>query len=252
MTITPMTITAAEALATMRALPLRPVTDLLAPGPILLLAPHPDDESLGCGGLLAAAAATETPPFVLVLTDGTGSHPNSRAYPAPKLRAARQREAQHAIAALGLPPGNIAFLGLRDTESPIAGPAFDAAVTAVAALAMRTGATTLLAPWQHDPHCDHESAHLIATAAAREARLHHLAYPVWGWTLPPELPLPGPPPTGIRIDISPHLPQKRAAIAAHRTQHSGAIIDDPSGFTLPPGFLSLFDNPYETYLDVQA
>lgn len=242
----------ADALATMRALPVRPASDLLAPGPVLLLAPHPDDESLGCGGLLAEAAASGTPPFVLVLTDGTGSHPNSRAFPAPKLRAARQREAQDAIAALGLPPDRIAFLGLRDTESPVTGPAFDAAVTAVASLAMRCGAATLLSPWQHDPHCDHESAHLIGVAAARDAGLRHLAYPVWGWTLPPDMPLPGPALTGCRIDVSARLPQKRAAIAAHRTQHAGTIIDDPGGFTLPPGFLSLFDGPYETYLDVAS
>lgn len=239
-----------EAWAAMRALPIRPAADILAAGPLLVLAPHPDDESLGCGGLLAEAAASPTPPFVLVLTDGTGSHPNSRAYPAPRLRAARQREAQDAIAALGLPPDHIGFLGLRDTESPIAGPAFEAAVTAIASLAMRIGAVTLLAPWQHDPHCDHESAHLMGVAAAAEAGLRHFAYPVWGWTLPPDMPLPGPLPTGMRIDISAQLSRKRAAIAAHRTQHGGTITDDPGGFTLPPGFLSLFDGPYETVLTV--
>ena len=241
-----------DALAAMRALPIRPASDLLAPGPLLVLASHPDDESLGCGGLLAEAAASPTPPFVLVLTDGTGSHPNSRAYPAPRLRAARQREAQNAIAALGLGPDRIAFFGLRDTESPVSGPAFDAAVTAIASLAMRLGAATLLSPWQHDPHCDHESAHLMGVAAAEEAGLRHFAYPVWGWTLPPDMPLQFPLPTGMRIDISGHLDRKRAAIAAHRTQHTGTIIDDPGGFTLPAGFLALFDGPYETVLDIQS
>lgn len=247
-----MTLTAAEAHAAMRALPVRAVADLLSPGPLLLLAPHPDDESLGAGGLLAAAAATATPPFVVILTDGTGSHPNSRAFPATRLRATRQREAQAAIAALGLPPGNIAFLGLPDTLSPVSGPAFDATVTAIANLAIRIRAATLLAPWQFDPHCDHEAAHLVASAVTRETGLVHLAYPVWGWALPPATPLPDPVPTGCRIDVTPHLPRKRAAIAAHRTQHPGTIIDDPSGFTLPTEFLSLFDTPYETFLDVPA
>ena len=240
----------ADALAAMRALPVRPAAELLAAGPMLVLAAHPDDESLGCGGLLAEAAASATPPFVLVLTDGTGSHPNSRTYPAPRLRAVRQREAQDAIAALGLPPDRIGFLGLRDTESPVVGLAFDAAVTAIASLAMRIGAVTLLSPWQHDPHRDHESAHLMGVAAADEAGLRHFAYPVWGWTLPLEMPLPGPLPTGRRVDVSAHLERKRAAIAAHRTQHGGMIVDDPGGFTLPAGFLVLFDGPYETVLDV--
>jgi LmbE family N-acetylglucosaminyl deacetylase len=186
---------------------------------------------------------------VLVLTDGAASHPNSRAVPPSRLRAMRAAEARAAVAALGLPPDRIGFLNLPDSESPVAGPAFDAAVTAVASLAMRSGARTVLATWAHDPHCDHESAHLIAAAAAAEAGLRHLAYPVWGLTLPPDVVLPGPLPTGRRIDVAPFLERKRRAIAAHRSQH-GAIVDDPAGFTLPPAFLALFDRPVETLLDV--
>ncbi len=46
--------------------------------PIVVLAPHPDDESLGCGALLAAAFAGKGA-RVVCLTDGSGSHPGSRA-----------------------------------------------------------------------------------------------------------------------------------------------------------------------------
>ena len=244
-------VRAEEALAAMERLPVEPIGTILTAGPPLILAPHPDDESLGCGGLIAASVLAGMPPFVLVLTDGTGSHPNSRAYPAAKLRRLRQAEAVAAIKELGLDAGRIAFLGLRDTESPIAGPAFDATVSAVAALAIRIGAGSILAPWQHDPHCDHESAHLIAIAAARETNLPHLAYPVWGLTLPPDTPLPGLP-TGRRIEITPHLTQKRRAIAAHRSQLGEVIVDDPAGFELPRAFLALFDQPFEILLDVPA
>ena len=242
-------IRAGDALAAIAALPLVPAEAVVADGPFLILAPHPDDESLGCGGLIAACCFAGAPPTVLVVTDGAASHPSSRAVPQGALRRMRAAEARAAVAALGLPPDRIGFLNMPDAASPVAGPAFDAAVTAVASLAMRCGARAVLATWAHDPHCDHESAHLIAAAAAREAGLRHFAYPVWGLTLPPHTPLPGPLPTGRRIDIAHVLDRKRRAVAAHRSQ-LGAIVDDPSGFTLPPEFLALFDRPFEILLDV--
>jgi hypothetical protein len=41
----------------------------------LVLALHPDGESLGCGGLIAAACNTGLVPAVVVLTNGAASHP---------------------------------------------------------------------------------------------------------------------------------------------------------------------------------
>ena len=239
----------AIALATMERLPLRPLSALLEPGPLLVLAPHPDDESLGCGGLIAAAVQAGQPPFVLFTTDGAGSHPGSRAYPPHRLRALREREALDALAILGLPRDRLGFLGLPDTASPTHGPAFDAAVTAVTSLAIRINAATILATWRHDPHCDHESAHLIAEDSARQAGISHLSYPVWGWTLPPTNELPGPTPSGFRLDITAQLPLKRRAIAAHKSQYAGLISDDPAGFQLPAALLSVFDRPFETLLN---
>lgn len=243
-------ILAGEAIAAMESLPARPVAELLAAGPILILAPHPDDESLGCGGLIAAAVAAGQPPFVLVLTDGAASHPNSRAYPPERLRTLREREARNAVKALGLAADRIGFLGLPDAASPMQGPELDFAVTAVLHLVQTHGIGTICATWAHDPHCDHLSAHLIAEAAAAAAGLRQLAYPVWGWTLPHGTPLPGPIPTGCHIDVTAHLPAKRSAIAAHRSQYAGLIDDDPDGFQLPANFLALFDRQFETFIDV--
>ena len=74
-----------------RALPEGQLDDIIGSGTCLVLAPHPDDESLGCGGLIAACVAANRPPLVVVLTDGAGSHPGSVAYPPDRLRAARKR-----------------------------------------------------------------------------------------------------------------------------------------------------------------
>jgi LmbE family N-acetylglucosaminyl deacetylase len=214
----------------------------------LVLAPHPDDESLGCGGLIAEACAQGLAPYVLIVTDGTGSHPGSRAYPAPRLRTVREAEARKAVAALGLGPGRIGFLGLRDTAVPQAGTAFEAAVATVVAALREAGCGALLAPWRHDPHGDHEATHAIAAAAAHRASVPHLAYPVWGWTLPADTVLDGPEPAGYRLDIARHLPAKRRAVAAHASQHGGVVTDDPGGFRLPPHLLAVFDRGFETFL----
>ena len=54
-------------------------------GRVMIVAPHPDDESLGCGGLIAQLKAQKAEVWVLFLTNGEASHPNSLSYPAKKL-----------------------------------------------------------------------------------------------------------------------------------------------------------------------
>ena len=86
----------------LRDLPVEDSRAVLGAEPLLVLAPHPDDESLGCGGLIAEHHARGHDVHVLVLTDGTGSHPHSREYPPTRLAALRMGEARDAIRALGL------------------------------------------------------------------------------------------------------------------------------------------------------
>lgn len=235
---------AGEALAAMRELPVAGLEEILGGRRPLVLAPHADDESLGCGGLLVQAVAAGLQPGVLVLTDGAGSHPRSVQYPPARLRAVREAEARVAVAILGVE--QIEFLGLPDTAAPVAGVAFEAAVAAIVSAARGYG--VLLAPWRHDPHCDHEAAHLMAVAAAERAELEHLAYPVWGWTLDPAVTLEGPAVAGWRLDVSGERSVKERAIGAHRSQYAGLVDDDPGGFQLEAGFLDLFAGRFETFL----
>ena len=240
-------IPAGQVLQAMEALPVGALADIVGDRPVLVMAPHADDESLGCGGLIAALCRAGTPPVVLVLTDGAGSHPGSAAFPPARLTQIRQDEAREAVRLLGLPPNRIHFAGHRDTAAPTGGPAFDDAVDKVSALCRASGIGTLLAPWRHDPHCDHEAADLLARAVAGSLALRHLSYPVWGWTLPPGHCLPEMP-DGFRLDIRHDLPTKAKAIMAHQSQYGGLITDDPTGFTLPAKLLRVFERPYETFL----
>lgn len=228
-----------------RTLPEGTLDNVVGPGSCLILAPHPDDESLGCGGLIAASVAAGRMPLVVFLTDGAASHPNSRSYPRARLRVTREAEAREAAACLGLPAERLVFLAEPDSRAPTCGAEFDAVVKRLRQLIGRQqGCGTILAPWQHDPHCDHEAAAAIAAAVGAP----FLSYPVWGWTLREETPVPSPVAGGWRLPIGPHLPAKQRAIRAHRSQYGGLITDDSTGFQLPPELLAVFEQPFETFL----
>jgi LmbE family N-acetylglucosaminyl deacetylase len=237
----------ADVLRQMRALPVRDPAAILGRATALILAPHPDDESLGCGGLIAAACDLGWPPRVVFVTDGTGSHPGSRLFPPERLRTTREAEARAALRELKLPDEHIAFLRLPDTAAPHAGAQFEDVVEMIAGMARRWKCGSIFAPWRHDPHCDHLASHLMAAEVARRLRVRHVSYPVWGWTLPPSDEL-AETVRGARLDIRPYLTAKGRAIAAHASQHGELIADDPGGFRLPADLLSNFHQPYEVFL----
>lgn len=240
-------VPASSVLDELRNLPLADPATLLGDRPVLVLAPHPDDESLGCGGLLAACRDRGCPCYVLVVTDGAGSHPRSRAYPPDKLAALRQAEATEAVAALGLNEAHIGFLGVPDGAAPHRGRLFEALVEKVAQYAGERQVGTVCTTWAHDPHPDHHATYRIGRRAAERIGARLFCYPVWGWTIPPHAWLPATPVRGIRLDIEGYLPAKRRAIACHRSQVSGLISDDPTAFRLSPEVLALFDGPYEVF-----
>src|SRR5262249_47206300 len=94
--------------------PVRSLRALVGEGPVFVLAPHPDDESIGCGGRTAAGPAAGIPVFVRLLTDGRTSHPGSEAFPPERMGAIRRQEALRALRVLGVPPQHVRFEGLTD------------------------------------------------------------------------------------------------------------------------------------------
>lgn len=196
------------------------VEALLADRPLVILAPHPDDETLGCGALLFDAAARGTPCHVICVTDGSGSHPGSRAWPAARVAQTRQAELRAACAILA-PKARVHWLGYGDRAAPD-----DAQAAAQVSALIPTGAL-VLASWGHDPHIDHQQVARLANRIAAGRPDTALAfYPVWGrftdLTPPAEL-----------IEATPAaLAAKRLALACHRTQMTPLIHDDPSGFVM--------------------
>lgn len=235
--------------------PLMPAATAATLGPTVVLAPHPDDESLGCGGLLALLRQAGQPVWCVLVSDGTMSHPNSRKFPAPARAQLREQELRAALLALAVPPQALLPLGLPDGAVPAPDTAAGAdAVQQLVTFLENTQPETVLAPWRRDPHPDHRATHRLLTAALAQLssppRL--LEYVVWTWerASPHDLPQPDEA-AGWQLDISPVLDRKQQAIAAHRSQLPGSPIDDdPTGFMLAPSMLAHFSRPVEVYLEV--
>src|SRR4029077_14338443 len=163
---------------------------------------------------------------IVVVSDGAGSHPNSASYPPARLRRLRESETLTAARELGVSADAVAFLGLPDRYVPSEGPDAGAAVTRIVEIAQGCGADLMTVTWQYDPHHDHQAAFALARAACdRLAAIRLFAFPIWGWTLPPDQVLPEAP-QRFRLAVEAHLPAKRRAIAAHRSQISRMIDDD--------------------------
>ena len=241
-------ITAGEIFQAWDEAPLSDVAAITAGGPTLVLAPHPDDESLGFGGLIATAAARGETIEVAVLTDGAGSHPNSRQYPPARLKQLRAAETIAALAELDVTPNHVTFLEAPDAAAPHHGPAFAVFLARIETLVHARAIRTILTTWRHDPHCDHEAAALLAMAATRATGARLWFAPVWGWTLPAATALPEPAGEALRLDITARLPAKRRAIASHVSQTTALITDSPDPFRLEDKFLALFDRPWEVFI----
>jgi LmbE family N-acetylglucosaminyl deacetylase len=235
----------------LRTCPVTTTRELTERRPFVVLSPHPDDETLGTGGLIAEACTRGEEVDVIVVTDGSGSHPRSKQYPPRILVDLRYSEVHKAGVALGLEPDRVTFLGLPDTMAPKSGPQFDAAVEETLNIIRRSGAGALFVSWEKDPHCDHQaSAELAKTVRRLSPGLKLWAYPIWGWHIEASAEIQQPPPTAYRIDISLYRDRKLQAIAAHASQMTDLIRDDPDGFRFDERSLAPFLGRFEYFIEV--
>jgi LmbE family N-acetylglucosaminyl deacetylase len=219
----------------------------------VVVAPHPDDETLGCGGAIARLRLRSVPVHVLVISDGTASHPNSKQYPPAKLRDLRERETRIAVGRLGGADNAVTFCRWPDKGVPEPGTQeFAIAVTQCHEYLHRHTPSVVFVPWRHDQHRDHRATWHIVQACLQSWSQppQQIVYSIWG---SPSAGLPMLPvgETGWRLDISSVESTKRFAVMAHQSQVTSLIEDDPEGFRLTSEMLANLIQPWETYLDVQ-
>lgn len=146
---------------------------------VVVIAAHPDDESLGAAGLLAIAAARGIALDLIVVTDGEGSHPDSPTHSPATLALLRRRELIDASRIVGL-RGDPVFLGLPDGGTDAYRD--DIAAALRDALDRAGGERVLvLSPWRGDGHRDHRVVGEIAEEVCAARGVRSRAFPIWLW-----------------------------------------------------------------------
>jgi LmbE family N-acetylglucosaminyl deacetylase len=192
------------------------------PDELVVFSAHPDDETLGAGGLIARAAAKGARVQIVVATAD---------------RPGRLAELDAALDALGLPadPGRVRSLGLPDGALKHHAPELRAAIADVldARPADGRGSRLVLAPWTGDRHGDHRTLGREVATAACDRGEHTLLYPVWlwQWGTPADVPW-------RRVRVLPlsdgDRARKRTALARFASQLRAE--GNPDG-VLEPGFV---------------
>lgn len=228
----------------------RPPLDLDGATALVVVAAHPDDETLGAGGLIAACTERGLPVTVVLVTDGGGSHPDD-----PRIGRRRAGELLVALDLLGVTAAPV-LLGFPDGGTREHRDAIAEALAAVlgpmsapapdGGTAGAPGRILVAAPWTGDGHRDHRVVgEIVRELVARDAdRLTLLGYPIWmrHWADPDHDAVPWESMRALPIDAR----RKSAAIDAHSSQHAG---EDPM---LHAGFLENFRGEVELFVVDEA
>jgi len=201
--------------------------------PMIVIAPHPDDETLGAGGLIAGHRRAGLPVIGIAVTDGEGAYTDEE-----DLGTIRRNEQERAFAVLRVEPSRVIRLKFPDRYvSDYEDRLFDFLKTVV------DEETILVAPWSRDPHSDHEACGRVAERiyAGRGALLVSYLFWAWHWRAPEEVlrqPI-------CRFELDSQLQQaKQAALAEHHSQLMRAQGDP----ILTPHLLLPARRSFETFI----
>jgi LmbE family N-acetylglucosaminyl deacetylase len=243
----------------------RDVTATVAVRSSLVVAPHPDDETLGCGATIMRKVAAGTPVRVVIATDGRYSSVSEKVAP-EELAAMRRDEALEATRRLGLDPGDVEFLGFQDKQLLFNQ---DALRDRLAAILDDFRPDEILTSSVLDSHGDHQAGGLAIRALMAAGRVHCpvLEYPMGYWrTFPWQARPRNPVQAGwsfvsgaasalvrLRPDLVSTqglLERKREVIEAYDSQLRN-LTDEASWWTLGEQFLAQFLGPYEVFIPVR-
>lgn len=225
-----------------------PFTDIstLAPGGLMVVAPHPDDETFGCGMALASVAAAGIPICFVLLTNGEASHPGSKQFEQKQLADLRRGEFETALSILA--PGchpHVLRLNLPDGATSSADLSDDV-FERLTSFAQEHSVASVWTTWRGDPHCDHRTASLLGRRLAGFTGSRLFEFPVWGRFGARRIP------SALSVFYQ-HGGQakKREAVSAYASQVTRLIADDPGGFMMPRRLLKHFITHPEIFIRVQ-
>lgn len=145
---------------------------------MLVVAPHQDDETIGCGGALALQVRAKKAAFVVLLQDGADEH-DELGRTRAQLTILRNEESQRAAAVIGMEPP--VFLDHAD----LAASASEAAESLRRIVSERK-VDAVFIPFMLDGHPDHRKANYILAAALKQIdwSVRVFGYEVWGLCIP--------------------------------------------------------------------
>jgi len=225
----------------------RDITDVLPRGTALVFAPHPDDETLGCGATVARLAAGGRRVRIVCATDG-GKASISRVISPARLAAIRREELPRAAARLGVRPYDVVMLNYPDGE---ADEHVDKLTRAFAGQIKTAAPELVLMPSPLEWSKDHRVVARACAAAMRQAGYKGMALEYQVWFMP----------LGLldllafwrllryrKVRAGEHLAAKRAAMAEHRSQVEN-LTGEPEWFMFDERYLSLFMRPEEIFYE---
>ena len=180
----------------------------------VVISPHPDDEILATGGLLAMLALQRQRVCVVAVTDGDASHPGSIRWPAPLLAVQRRAESLKGLALLGLAPQIRRALEVPDGKVRTHMPSLIAWLKTF----LRAD-DVVLSTWALDGHPDHEATAQATAIACASLGARHIQVPVWmwHWGSPADARVPWRRMVRLQLSVD-AFHRKKLALAAHRTQ----------------------------------
>lgn len=193
---------------------------------LVVVAPHPDDEVLACGGWIADHARRGGAVTVLAVTDGEASHA-ADPLRQPRLAATRRLESERGLARLGVrldtSRAGLVRLGLPDGEVARHASAIGRALH----LLLQPG-DAVVTTWRFDGHPDHEATGAAASRACEVAGIRCLEAPVWmwHWSAPADARIPW---DRLRsVPLSPWAREAKAnALRAHASQMAPRATESP-------------------------
>ena len=201
-------------------------------GRLVVVAPHPDDETLGAGGLIATAALRSTPVVIVSVTDG------ELAYDAANLAATRRAELDAAVAVLSQHSGLVSVVRLHLPDGRLH-ECVDEITHHLTALLRHDD--LVVAPLADDGHSDHEVCALASRSASIAKSSCFCSYPVWAWHC--HEPETSSTRSGERLDLSPEAARrKHAATLCFSSQTDGPTP------VVPARMLVRLRRSYEVYV----
>ncbi|MFZ0228858.1 MAG: PIG-L family deacetylase [Mycobacterium sp.] len=146
-------------------------------GGMTIVAPHPDDETLGLGATIAMLCAAGVDVQVVSVSDGGAAYPGLSAADRAQLEMVRRAEIRRSMGLLGagapirleMPDGELCRHEQQLTDR------------IAALLADFPAGRWCAATWRGDGHPDHEAVGRASAAAAAQTGAVFLEYPVWMW-----------------------------------------------------------------------